>query len=57
METNRETYFVDFGQGSVYYQVVDRAIFADGKRSAVSIDKFLDFIATAKELGHKAGRL
>lgn len=57
METIKETYYVDFGQGSVYYQVVDGAVICHDKKSPISLNKFLDFIATAKELGHKAGRL
>lgn len=57
MNKAKEIYYVDYGAGTVYYHVIDGIVTKDGKPLAISFDKFLDYIATAKELGHKAGRL
>lgn len=55
---NDEIYYIDFGTTKRYYKVQDdnKIISRDGT-ATISKNKFLDFLATAKELGHKTGRL
>lgn len=57
METTNETYFVNFGGGTVYYQVIDGRVYSKDRLTNITIQQFLDYIAAAKELGHKAGRI
>ena len=58
MTTTQEIYYIDFGTAKLYYQVLDgTTVISKDHRTTISRDKFLDFLATAKELGHKTGRL
>lgn len=49
-----ETYYVETC-GRTYFNVEDNVIHAHGKRITMPKQKLLDFIATAKELGERAG--
>lgn len=53
----RETYYIDFGGGTTYFHVVDGIVICHDKNTNVPYDKLLSFIAVAKELGMKAGKL
>ena len=57
-ENNQEVYFIDFGKAKVYYQIPEEGmvILKDGK-TTISRQKFLDYLATARELGHKTGKI
>lgn len=58
MTTTQEIYYIDFGTAKLYYQVLDgNTVISKDHRTIISRDKFLDFLATAKELGHKTGKL
>lgn len=54
-----EVYFIDFGNTTVYYQIIDDGarVISRNKSAVISRQKLLDYIATAKELGHKTGKL
>lgn len=52
------TYYVDFGVGTVYFQAIDdNTIVCHDKQVTMPLQRFIDFINTAKELGLKAGKL
>lgn len=54
----QEIYYIDFGTSKLYYKVLDdNTVISKDHRTTISRDKFLDFLATAKELGHKTGKL
>lgn len=54
----RETYFVDFGQSRIYYRVYDEnTVITPNGEKTISRQKFLDYLATARELGHKTGKI
>lgn len=57
-ENNHDVYFIDFGKAKIYYQIPEKGtvISKDGK-TTISQQKFLDYLATAKELGHKTGKI
>ena len=62
METNEnaaaETYWLDLGTTKVYYHVTgDNTVAVRGKSITISRQRLLDFLATARELGHKTGKL
>lgn len=58
MTTTQEIYYIDFGTAKLYYQVIDgNTVISRDRQTTLSRDKFLDFLATAKELGHKTGKL
>ena len=53
-----ETYYIDFGTAKLYYQVIDdNTIISRDKTVTLPKDKFLTFLAIAKELGHKTGKI
>lgn len=53
-----ETYYIDFGTAKLYYQVIDdNTIISRDKTATLPKDKFLTFLAIAKELGHKTGKI
>lgn len=55
---NDEIYYIDYGAAKVYYTVLDNGMVETvGSKVTISRDKFLDYLATAKVLGHKAGKL
>lgn len=43
--------------GRAYFKVEDGVVYSQGKKTDVSPDKFSDFLAIAKELGFKTGKL
>lgn len=54
----RETYYIDFGTAKIYYQVVNgTTVISRDKATTLPKDKFLTFLAIAKELGHKTGKI
>lgn len=58
METTKETYYVDFGTAKLYYTVLDGStVISRDRVTTLSKEKFLDFLAIAKELGHKTGKI
>lgn len=58
MGNNTEIYFVDYGASKVYYTLSDdNTIVTQGRTVTLPKEKFLDFLATAKVLGYKTGRL
>lgn len=55
---NTEIYFVDYGAGKVYYKLLDdNTIVAQDRTITLSRDKFLDYLATARVLGHNTGKI
>lgn len=56
---NNNTYYhLDTGNSTVYFKVLsDTEIVCNDKKVIIPIDKFLDFIHTANELGLKAGKV
>lgn len=53
-----ETYYIDFGTAKLYYQVIDdNTIISRDKTVTLPKDKFLTFLAIAKELEHKTGKI
>lgn len=53
-----ETYYIDYGAATVYYHVTDdNTVTSDGTAVTMPRHRFLDYLATARELGHKAGKL
>lgn len=59
MEDRQEIYYVDYGAGKVYYRTVGENLVerVGGLTATMPREKFLDYLATARVLGHKAGRL
>ena len=57
MEQNTETYYLDTGSSTVWFNVTDGSVTLRGHATPVPYDKFITFLQTAKELGLKAGRL
>lgn len=58
MQTRKEIYYVDFGQGSTYITALDeQQCECHGKAVTLPRQRLLDFIATAQVLGLKAGKL
>lgn len=57
-EERQEIYYIDYGAAKVYYKVLDNGVAVVGGSSVtLSREKFLDYLATARVLGHKAGKL
>ena len=54
-----ETYYINYGAATIYYHVTDdnTVIHSDGTAVTMPRHRFLDYLATARELGHKAGKL
>lgn len=52
-----ETYFLDVTFGSVYFNVVDGSVQCRGRDTKVSPDKLNEFLAIAKELGLRTGKI
>ena len=51
-----EIYYINM-DGNIYCRVEDGGVCSQGKRTSVSPDKRSDFLAIAKELGFKTGKL
>lgn len=51
-----EIYFLDT-YDKAYFKVEDGIVCSQGKQTSVSLDKLSDFLAIAKELGFKTGKL
>lgn len=51
-----ELYFIHM-DGNNYFKVEDGVVYSRGKSTDVSPDKLSDFLAIAKELGFKTGKL
>lgn len=51
-----ELYFIHMN-GNSYIKVEDGVVYSQGKKADVSPDKLSDFLAIAKELGFKTGKL
>lgn len=51
-----EIYFLDT-YDKAYFKVIDGVVCSQGKQTSVSPDKLSDFLAIAKELGFKTGKL
>lgn len=53
-----DIYYIDFGSSKVYYQVYpDNTVICKDGKTHIPLTKFLDYLATAKELGHKTGKI
>lgn len=51
-------YYIDFGGGSTYFKVIDsNTIVCRDKAVTMPLQRFIDFINTARELGLNAGKL
>lgn len=58
MEQTNTIYYINFGGGTIYFKVVDNnTIVCYDKSITMPLQRFIDFINTAKELGLKAGIL
>lgn len=59
MEDRQGIYYVDYGAGKVYYRAVGENFVerVGGLTATMPREKFLDYLATARVLGHKTGRL
>lgn len=58
MKANQETYWIDFGTAKLYYTVLDgNTVISRDHTATLSKQTLLDFLAIAKELGHKTGKL
>lgn len=54
----RKTYYIDFGGGTVYINATgENHVSCLGKTVLLPSQKLADFLATARELGFKAGSL
>lgn len=51
-----EIYYINM-DGNNYFKVEDGVVYSLGKKTDVSPDKLSDFLAIAKELGFKTGKL
>lgn len=52
-----DVYWLDTGQGCVWFNVTDGVVENRQGRTAVPFDKFITFLQTAQELGMKSGKL
>lgn len=52
-----ETYYLDTGNNHVYFNVTDGMVTCAGHVTQVSTTKLLDFLAIARVLGFKTGKL
>lgn len=58
LEIKQEVYFIDFGTARVYYKILEEgSVISRDRKTTISRQKFLDYLATAKELGHKTGKI
>lgn len=58
MNTPQETYWIDFGTAKLYYTVVGgNTVISRDRTTTLSKQTLLDFLAIAKELGHKTGKI
>lgn len=58
LENKHEVYFIDFGKARIYCQIPeDGTVMSKDGKTTISRQKFLDYLATAKELGHRTGRI
>lgn len=55
--SNMESFYIDFGTSRVWFQADETGVTTCGRRTRLSTDKLSEFIAIAKVLGFKAGRL
>lgn len=54
----QEIYYIDYGAAKAYYRVDDGGtVTTRGGSVTLSREKLLDFLATARALGHKTGRV
>ena len=51
-----EIYYINM-DGNIYFKVEDGVVYSQGKKTDVSPDKLSDFLAIAKGLGFKTGKL
>ena len=51
-----EIYYINM-DGNIYFKVEDGVVCSQGKQTGVSPDKLSDFLAIAKGLGFKTGKL
>lgn len=51
-----EIYYIDIS-GRAYFKIEDDGVYSRNKRTDVSRDKLSEFLAIAKELGFKTGKL
>jgi lipocalin len=51
-----EIYYINM-DGNSYFKVEDGVVYSRGKKTDISPDKLSDFLAIAKELGFKTGKL
>ena len=55
---NSEIYYIDYGAAKVYYRLLDaNTVAVSGGSVTLSREKLLDYLATARVLGHKTGKL
>lgn len=53
-----DIYFIDFDSAKIYYLIQeDGTVISKDKAAHITREKFLDYLAVAKELGHKTGKL
>lgn len=51
-----EIYYINM-DGNIYFKVEEGVVCSQGKQTSVSPDKLSDFLAIAKELGFKTGKI
>nr|DAQ20103.1 MAG TPA: hypothetical protein [Caudoviricetes sp.] len=51
-----EIYYINMDD-NIYFKVEDGVVYSQGKKTDISPDKLSDFLAIAKELGFKTGKL
>lgn len=58
MEETQIYYYIDFGGGTTYFKVIDsNTVVCHDRAVTMPLQRFIDFINTAKELGLNAGKL
>lgn len=55
--SNVETYYIDTGASTLYFQTTENTVTVKDRTITLSRHSFLLFLATAKELGFKTGKI
>ena len=54
---NVETFYIDTGSSTLYFQTTENTVTIKDRTITLSRHSFLLFLATAKELGFKTGKI
>ena len=55
--SNVETFYIDTGASTLYFQTIENTVTIKDRTITLSRHSFLLFLATAKELGFKTGKI